>query len=83
MERRSGRAPATAKLGFPASVAAPEPSGYCAGDVGNVEIVKANIDAVNREDWDAAFQDAGPGFELDMSRAFGLQRGIFGLDQAA
>jgi hypothetical protein len=27
----------------------------------NVEIVKAAIDAVNREDWDAAFQDAAPG----------------------
>ena len=41
----------------------------------NVEIVKAAIDAVNREDWDAAFQDAAPGFELDMSRALGpMQR---------
>ena len=48
----------------------------------NVEIVKAAIDAVNREDWDAAFQDAAPGFELDMSRAVGLDRGIYGLDQA-
>ena len=40
----------------------------------NVEIVKAAIDAVNREDWDAAFQDAAPGFELDMSRGLGLMR---------
>ena len=48
----------------------------------NVEIVKANIDAVNRGDWDAAFQDAAPGFELDMSRAVGLINGIYGLDQA-
>jgi ketosteroid isomerase-like protein len=48
----------------------------------NVEIVKANIDAVNREDWDAAFQDAAPGFELDMSRGLGLMNGIYGLDQA-
>ena len=32
----------------------------------NVEIVKAAIDAANRQDWDAVFQDMAPGFELDM-----------------
>src|SRR6266480_4420222 len=48
----------------------------------NVEIVKAKIDAANREDWDAALQDAAPGYEQDMSRAVGLDRGIYGLDQA-
>ena len=48
----------------------------------NVEVVKANIDAFNREDWDAAFQDAAPGFELDFSRAVGPWRGVFGFDQA-
>ena len=48
----------------------------------NVEIVKAAIDAVNRKDWDAAFQDAAPGFEYDLSRAVGPDRGIYGLDQA-
>ena len=47
----------------------------------NVEIVKAAIDAVNREDWDAAFQHAAPGFELDMSRGLGLMKGVHGLDQ--
>ena len=47
----------------------------------NVEIVKANIDAYNREDWDAFFKDAAPGFELDFSRAVGPWRGVFGLDQ--
>ena len=48
----------------------------------NVEIVKANIDAYNREDWDAfIFKDAAPGFELDFSRAVGPWRGVFGLDQ--
>ena len=41
----------------------------------NVEIVKAAIDAMNRKDWDAAFQDAAPGFELDFSRALGPYRG--------
>ena len=48
----------------------------------NVEIVKAAIDAVNREDWDAAFRDAAPGFELDFSRALGPYRGVYRLDQA-
>jgi ketosteroid isomerase-like protein len=47
----------------------------------NVEIVKASIDAVDRGDWDAAFQDAAPGFEYDFSRAVGPWRGVFGLDQ--
>jgi ketosteroid isomerase-like protein len=48
----------------------------------NVETVKAAIDAYNREDWDAVFQDMAPGFEFDMSRAIGTNRGIYGLDQA-
>src|SRR2546428_1458727 len=48
---------------------------------GNVEIVKANIDAYNREDWDAFFKDAAPGAEMDFSRAVGPWRGVFGLDQ--
>ena len=47
----------------------------------NVEIVKAQIDAYNREDSDAFFKDAAPGFELDFSRALGPWRGVFGLDQ--
>ena len=46
-----------------------------------MEIVKASIDAINRGDWDAAFQDAAPGFEQDNSRALGPWRGVFGLDQ--
>jgi ketosteroid isomerase-like protein len=37
----------------------------------NVEIVKAALDAANRDDWDALFQDMTPDFELDMSRAIG------------
>jgi ketosteroid isomerase-like protein len=48
----------------------------------NVEIVKAWIDAYNREDWDANFKDLAPGFELDFSRAIGPWRGVFGPDQA-
>src|SRR6476620_9881589 len=48
----------------------------------NVEMVKAAIDAYNREDWDAFFKDLAPGFEMDFSRAVGPWRGVFGLDQA-
>src|SRR5262245_30537803 len=48
----------------------------------NVELVKAAIDAYNREDWDAFVKYAAPGFELDFSRAIGPWRGVFGLDQA-
>jgi ketosteroid isomerase-like protein len=48
----------------------------------NVEIVKAAIEAANRQDWEAAFQDAAPGFELDMSRGLGLMKGVHGLAQA-
>ena len=47
----------------------------------NVEIVKAVIDAANRQDWDAMFQDMAPGFKLDMSRAVGPVHGVFTLDQ--
>ena len=48
----------------------------------NVEIVKAWYDAYNREDWDAFLKDAAPGFEVDLSRAVGPWRGVFGLDQS-
>jgi len=48
----------------------------------NVEIVKAAYDASNREDWDAFFKDMAPGFEVDLSRAVGPWRGVFGLDQS-
>jgi ketosteroid isomerase-like protein len=47
----------------------------------NVEIVRAAIDAYNREDWDAALKDAAPGCEIDFSRAVGPWRGLYGLDQ--
>jgi ketosteroid isomerase-like protein len=46
-----------------------------------VEIVRAWFDAYNREDWDAMLKDAAPGFEVDLSRAVGPWRGVFGLDQ--
>jgi ketosteroid isomerase-like protein len=47
----------------------------------NVEIVKAAIDAYNREDWDALVDAAAPGFELDFSRAVGPWHGVFGRDR--
>jgi ketosteroid isomerase-like protein len=49
----------------------------------NVEIVRAAIDAFNREgDWDSAFRKyAGPNFEFDMSRSLAPQRGVYGRDQ--
>ena len=46
-----------------------------------MEIVEAAIDAANRQDWDATFQDIARGFELDMSRAVGPVHGVFTLDQ--
>ena len=47
----------------------------------NVEIVRAAIDAANRDDWDAVYKDMAPGFELDMSRAVGPVSGVLSLDQ--
>ena len=47
----------------------------------NVELVKAVLDAYNREDWDAVFRDIAPDAELDMSRAVGPTQGVFKPDQ--
>ena len=47
----------------------------------NVEIVRAAIDAFNRGDVDAAFKDVIPDFEYDQSRAVGIDRGVFNLEQ--
>jgi ketosteroid isomerase-like protein len=47
----------------------------------NVEIIKAAIDAFNRQDWDAFLENAAPGAELDFSRAEGPFSGVFKLDQ--
>jgi ketosteroid isomerase-like protein len=50
---------------------------------GNVEIVRAAIDAANRRDWDAVFKDCAPGFEWDNSRAMGPDnRAVFDVDGA-
>jgi ketosteroid isomerase-like protein len=47
----------------------------------NVEIVRAGLDAYNREDWDDLFGYLAPDFVLDMSRSVGPQRGIYELSQ--
>ena len=48
----------------------------------NVEIVEAFLDAFNRGDVNAMFQDAPPGLELDWTRGEGPQSGLYRLDQA-
>ena len=47
----------------------------------NVEIVRAALDALNREDIDAALKDAAPDFVFDFSRSVGLEAGVYKLDQ--
>jgi ketosteroid isomerase-like protein len=47
----------------------------------NVEIVKAVINGLNRQDWDVVFQDVAPGAEVDMSRAVGPISGVFKIHQ--
>ena len=43
----------------------------------NVEIVRRAIEAFNREDFDAALQDAAPDMTLDWSHSRGLNAGIY------
>jgi ketosteroid isomerase-like protein len=47
----------------------------------NIEIVRTSIDAYNRGDVDGAFKDVAPDFEYDQTRAVGIDRGIFNLDE--
>ena len=47
----------------------------------NVEVVRAALEAWNRDDWDAILENATPDFELDMSRAVGPFRGVYGVGQ--
>ena len=47
----------------------------------NLEIVQAAVAAYNRGDWNGALEHAAPDFELDFSRAYGLQRGVFSIEQ--
>jgi ketosteroid isomerase-like protein len=47
----------------------------------NVEIVRSAIDAYNRGDVEAMLQATAPGFELDLSRAAGPLKGVYGRDR--
>ena len=47
----------------------------------NVQIVEAALAALNRGDLDSAFEWASPDCEVDMSRAIGVDRGIFTVDE--
>jgi ketosteroid isomerase-like protein len=49
--------------------------------IDNVERVKAALEAWNHDDWDAIIDAATPDFELDMSRADGPFRGVYGVNQ--
>ena len=47
----------------------------------NVEVVRAALDAYNREDYEAMLKYATPDCELDWSRSVGPQRGVYTIDQ--
>jgi ketosteroid isomerase-like protein len=47
----------------------------------NVEIVRTAFAALNRGDLDAAFKDAAPDAEIDLTRALGLDSGVYDLDE--
>jgi ketosteroid isomerase-like protein len=47
----------------------------------NVEIIRRVYDALNRNDWDAAFRDAHPDIEITFQR--GPRRGASGARKAA
>jgi ketosteroid isomerase-like protein len=47
----------------------------------NVEIVRAVFEAVNRGDLDAARKHAAPDCVFDQSRAIGVERGIYNVEQ--
>jgi ketosteroid isomerase-like protein len=47
----------------------------------NVDLVRTAIDAFNRGDVDAAFQNVSPDFEYDQTRAVGIDRGVFNLER--
>lgn len=47
----------------------------------NVEIIRAGLEAYNRQDWDALLEYLAPDFVLDMSRSIGPQQGVYDLAQ--
>jgi ketosteroid isomerase-like protein len=47
----------------------------------NVEIVRQAWSGLDRGDLDAAFKDAAPDVEFDQTRALGMDRGVYTLDE--
>jgi len=47
----------------------------------NVEIVRAAWEALNRGDLDAVFKHAAPDAEIDQTRAVGIDRGVYTVDE--
>ena len=47
----------------------------------NVEMARRSFEAWHRGDVDAGSEDFAPDFELDTSRAIGIDRGIYSLNQ--
>ena len=47
----------------------------------NVEIVRAAIEAINRQDFDGLMRCLAADAEYDFSRSIGLAQGIYGVDQ--
>jgi ketosteroid isomerase-like protein len=47
----------------------------------NVEMVRSAFEAFARQDMDTALKAAAPDFALDLSQAFGMDRGIYDADQ--
>ena len=47
----------------------------------NVEIVRSLLVALNRGDFGAAFKDAAVAAEADLSRAVGLDRSVYSIDE--
>jgi len=47
----------------------------------NVETVRTALAALNRGDLDALFKNAAPDAEIDLTRAVGLDNGVYDLDE--
>ena len=47
----------------------------------NIELARRSFEALHSGDFNAGFENFAPDFELDMSRAIGMDRGIYSRDQ--
>ena len=48
----------------------------------NVELVRRSIASANAGDWESAFRDGAPNYELDFSRSQGLFGGVYRGEEA-